>query len=365
MANDPMPWEPDWAVAPGEVLADALAERNMSQSELARRMDRPVKTINEIVNAKAAITPDTALQIERALGISARFWNNLEVEFRAHLARLRADTEMEEAEPWAADFPFADLAAFGAVPPASTKSRKAEAILSFFGVSSTTAWEREWLAPAASFRASPAFQANPKAVAAWLRWGEVEAQTIETAPFDESTFRAAVRSARGLTRSEPISAVLEEIREIFAAAGVALVLTPELKGTHLSGAARWLSPRRALIQISLRHKADDQLWFSLFHESGHVLSGDRVDSLDLDSDENAEAPAELAADSFARDELVSPSDWAEFVAAGAMTEARVRAFARDQGIAAGIIVGRLQREDVIPRNRMNNLKRKLDWPSAR
>ncbi len=62
----------------------------MSQSELARRMGRPVKTINEIVNGKAAITPDTALQLELTLGISATFWNNLEAAYREHLARERA-----------------------------------------------------------------------------------------------------------------------------------------------------------------------------------------------------------------------------------------------------------------------------------
>jgi len=76
--------QPDWAVAPGEILAEALEERGMSQSELARRMDRPVRTINEIVNSKAAITPDTSIQLERALGISARLWNGLETQYREH-----------------------------------------------------------------------------------------------------------------------------------------------------------------------------------------------------------------------------------------------------------------------------------------
>ena len=49
MATDQTAWQPDWAVPPGEILAEALVDRGMTQSELARRMDRPVKTINEIV----------------------------------------------------------------------------------------------------------------------------------------------------------------------------------------------------------------------------------------------------------------------------------------------------------------------------
>ena len=62
-------WNPTWAVSPGEVLVEALEERDMTQAELARRMARPLKTISEIATGKAAITPETAIQLERALGI--------------------------------------------------------------------------------------------------------------------------------------------------------------------------------------------------------------------------------------------------------------------------------------------------------
>lgn len=78
MAAEQTTWRRDWTAAPGEVLVEALEERGMSQSELARRMGRPTKTINEIANGKAAITPETAIQLELTLGITAAFWNNLE-----------------------------------------------------------------------------------------------------------------------------------------------------------------------------------------------------------------------------------------------------------------------------------------------
>lgn len=64
-----------------------LAERGMSQSELARRMGRPIKTINEIVNGKTAVTPETALGLERTLGIDARMLVRLEADYRLELAR--------------------------------------------------------------------------------------------------------------------------------------------------------------------------------------------------------------------------------------------------------------------------------------
>src|SRR5207245_1067646 len=76
-SNPPSGWQPDWTVAPGEILLEALQDRGMTQSELAHRLARPSKTVNEIIKGKAAITPETAIQLERALGISVRFWTGL------------------------------------------------------------------------------------------------------------------------------------------------------------------------------------------------------------------------------------------------------------------------------------------------
>lgn len=78
---------PDIVVPPGDRLLEVLDEFGMSQAELAMRTGRPLKTINEIVKGKVAITPETALQLERVLGKSASFWNNLEGDYREALAR--------------------------------------------------------------------------------------------------------------------------------------------------------------------------------------------------------------------------------------------------------------------------------------
>ncbi len=67
---------------PGETLAETLEAIGMTQSELARRTGRPLKTINEIIQGKTTITTETALQFERVLGVPASFWNNREAQYR-------------------------------------------------------------------------------------------------------------------------------------------------------------------------------------------------------------------------------------------------------------------------------------------
>jgi len=358
MATDHSAWQRDWAVAPGEILHEVLEDRDMSQSELARRMGRPIKTINEIVNGKAAITPETAIQLERTLGITATFWNNLETAYREYLARERAHKELEANAAWIDAFPVKELAEHNLIDRGPSKADTLASLLRYFGMSSPRAWESHWLAPAASFRASPAFKSSPHAIAAWLRWGERVAADIDTQPFDASRLREVLVEIRGLTRREPFAQTLSDVQGLLAQAGVALVVTPEVGKTRLSGAARWLSADKAIIQLSLRHKTNDHFWFTLFHEARHLLARTRTDFIDADVGDDGNE-AEHNADQFARDALIPPDDYTAFVSAGSFTEQAVRDFAKQQGIAPGIVVGRLQREKLLPPSHLNNLKKSI------
>jgi HTH-type transcriptional regulator / antitoxin HigA len=78
----------NYAIPPGVSLRETLETIGMTQAELAKRAGRPQKTINEIIAGKAAITAETALQLERALGIPASFWNNLERNYQETLVHF-------------------------------------------------------------------------------------------------------------------------------------------------------------------------------------------------------------------------------------------------------------------------------------
>ena len=75
-------YNPDYVSPPGDTLLEVLEDRGMTQAELAERTGRPKKTINEIIKGKAAITPETALQLELIFNIPASFWNNRERHYR-------------------------------------------------------------------------------------------------------------------------------------------------------------------------------------------------------------------------------------------------------------------------------------------
>ncbi len=350
-------WRPEWSVPPGDLLREALEERNMSQSELARRMDRPLKTINEIVNAKAAITPETALQLDLALGISADFWNALETHYRAAIARESEAEELAADEAWARQFPIRELVRRDAIPAGLSGVDLVKALLRFFGVSSRAAWQRQSEQAAIRFRRSRVYEPSSTAVAAWLRLGELEAGQVDVATYEAKQFEAALERSRALTRRQPFALAIQAAAREFASSGVGLVVARELPGTRLSGAARWLGPRTALIQVSLRFKTADQVWFSIFHDAAHLLLHPRdTDYLD---EEGVEGPREQEADSFARSWLVPDRDYDAFVADGHFTESTVREFAKLIGTAPGIVVGRLQHDGHVQPSRLNFLKERL------
>ncbi len=88
-AKQPTRIESDLPVHPGELLAEELAACGMTQRALAEAMGRPPQVINEIARGRKAITAETALQLERALGTPAYLWMNLQAQYE--LARARAE----------------------------------------------------------------------------------------------------------------------------------------------------------------------------------------------------------------------------------------------------------------------------------
>lgn len=129
-----------------------------------------------------------------------------------------------------------------------------------------------------------------------------------------------------------------------------------------SGVARWLTPVKALIQLSLRYGADDHLWFTFFHEVDHVLRLGKSEVRIEGTTGAADDPDETKADRFARGVLIPPKDAAKLCRLN--SPAAIRKFAARIGIAPGIVVGRLQHDNFWPRSRGNHLKGRLALADA-
>ena len=162
-----------------------------------------------------------------------------------------------------------------------------------------------------------------------------------------------------MTRASTIAGAIGLAQDLLESAGVGLVLIEGITGAPASGAARWIRGRPWII-LTLRHRVDDQFWFSLFHEVGHLLEGGRrrdvVEELD---DDVLTRNDEGTANEFARETLLPSHVVDEWLARASIDRGAIKEFAANQGVAPGIVVGRLQRDGRIPRSRFNDLKRPI------
>lgn len=353
---------PEYAVHPGETIAEWLEEQHMTQAELALRINMSAKALNQMVKGHAPITPETSLRLEAVTGIPARTWNALQALYAEDRARLERNTRLEEQVAFLDEMPMTPLRKLGLVTaPTRDKVTALRQVLDFFGVADAEAWRKTyWESPVATYRKSAAFRADPGAVAVWLRLGELEARDADVSAFDRERLVAAVNELRALTLEPDPKVFVPDMTRICADAGVVLLFIPEVKGSRCSGAARWVQGR-PIIQLSLRHKSDDHLWFTFFHELGHVLLHNRrevfIDDGKVVSPEAQEIEDE--ADDFARTVLI-PAEHAEELEQMKRLEDVVD-FAKRIGVSPGVVVGRLQHDGALGFRVGNHLKRRYTF----
>jgi len=330
-------------VPPGETLVEWLEREAMSQVEFAKRARLTPKHITQVVKGKVGISPEVALAFERVTSIPARYWAQLDANYQAGLHRLAETKQLSERIDLVDYFPIKELEKRGYVEHTTNKVEKLRSLLRFFGVASPDALEDVWLQPA-MYRRSNAFTADAGALASWLRLAEQEAARIKTAPYDPDRVRDSLDDIRALSRRTGIE-WLEPLTSLCASLGIALVIVKELPKCRVNGATRWISPDKAMIALSLRHRRNDIFWFTLFHELCHLLRHSKRETF-VDGTGSVDPELEREADAFAARTLIPPQTAAQLPLLHSLSQ--VENFARQIGVADGIVVGRMQHDGLIP-----------------
>ena len=349
-------FKPDYVIHPGEYLDEILESRDIKKRDFAERIGLSVKAVSQITNGKALYSPDVALLLEKTMDISAEIWMNLVDAYQLFEAREkeRIHLETEKTKAWVRRFPTADLKRMGFIPDTRKTDILADGILRFFNVSSPEVWNAYNQKKAVSYRRSEKFRESEEATAVWLRIAERNADRIETEPFDKGAFKTALSEIRELTVLNP-SEFYPRMIELCRSTGVALVLVPELKDTHISGATWWLSQHKAMIAISLRYKTNDHFWFTFFHEAAHILLHGKK-NVYIDIKEDGSSLEEQEANDFAGEYLVPEKVYLRFIEQNQFFEQHIRIFAKELNIHPGVVVGRLQHDRKIQHRWHNNLK---------
>lgn len=329
---------------PGEFLADELEARGWTQTEFAEIIGRPQKLVNDIVNAKRSITPETAADFAAAFGTSAQFWMNLESAWQLSKVPPRDDS-IARAAKLRERFPVREMVKRGwvAIPDhiidGQHRTSAIEAcIADFFGLKSIDDPIEFKHAARRNYRSEVT-----AAQWAWIFRVNQLATALQVPRFSEATLRARVADLERLM-TEP-----EEIRHvprILMDCGVRLVIVEPIPGSEIQGVCFWIDNKSPVIGLTLKGDQIDKFWFDLWHELSHVLNGHGKDGLIIeDFDQNSPDENEKIANRDAANHCVPIGPMKDFVLRHnpMFSEKNMVGFARIVKRHPGIVAGQIQR----------------------
>ncbi len=350
---------PMWASAPGTTIRERLDELSVDASEFAERLGEPADFVARLLDGQQPITVDLARRLSATLGASSEFWINRDCHYREDLARV-------ETDDWLQGLPVAKMTEYGWLEgQRGDWAGRVDECLSFFDVLDVVSWRSTYepMLAEVRMRISPLHAKSDLAVAAWLRQATRNIDGIAVGSWHPDALQAALPELKKLTRRKDPADFLPKLQGILADVGVALAVVRAIPGCPASGAARKLSSSTRMLVVSVRFLVDDQFWFTVFHEIGHLLL-DHADHpiLDDPGGEETDSLQEREANEFAAEALLPAALRAE-VPAGRLTHRQVVALANRAGVSPGVVVGQLQHDNRVSPKSLNWIKRRYRWNS--
>jgi HTH-type transcriptional regulator/antitoxin HigA len=358
------PFRPRWASPPGVTIRDALLDRELSVEEFSEAIDVPLFRLQSLLSGYEPISIELARRIGSSIGGSVQFWLARDGQYRDDLASVAADG-------WAKTLPISDMADFGWIDRPANWHEQIDAAFQFFGVSNVESWEVSYgrSLQNARFRFSGCERLDPSAVAVWLRRAQIAAETLSLARWDRDALSRRLPDFKALTTERDPKVFVPRLIDLAAEVGVAVSVVRAPHGCKASGAARFLTEDRAQIVLSARYLTDDHLWFTFFHEAGHLLRHDLVatyvDEFQQIADESGSVSLdEQEANDFAADVLL-PAEAQRALGSGRPAPRAIVRAAHLSGVSPGIVVGQLQHRGAVGfGSGLNGFKRRYRWNQA-
>lgn len=337
--------------APGSKIREELLSRGMLQKEFAVRMGITEKHLSKLINGEVLLTPNIATRLATVLGIPASVWSALEAEYRESLLRAQAEEGLEKDVALAQCFPYAEMAKLGWVPETRSAKEKARNLRNFFEVVELSLVEN-WQLTGFAGKALSVRDEDDLTLMAWMQAARKASRETPSQPLNLKGLADLVQRIPEWT-TERINVFMPKLEKELAQMGVVLVFLPRLRGLTIQSAT-FPSGNRIVIALTEKKMDDHEFCSRLFHELGHVILGH------VWQEEGTVEQDERDANLWARNTLLPRKEFDAFRHAGKFTEQSILSFAAGQGIAPGILVGRLQYEGLIGGGTLNRLKREID-----
>ena len=334
---------------PGVYIKDAIEELGLNQTEFALRSGLSIKNVSTLISGDSSVTFEVANKLAAFFGNSVTLWVNLQIAYDVYVNLDRM--EKEEEREWEIVKMF-DKSYLNEVLGIEVDSKnKEETILSLkkeLNIGYLGALKQPDLY--AFCKTSVIKDIDEKTIImrnAWISLAEKEARKIKCNEFNKNKIIENIDNIRRLTLEDP-SIFVPKLKDFLASCGVKMVILPYLPKSNVSGATKWISSENcAMVAVNDYGKDADKIWFSIFHELGHVIKNHKRHVTVSYTKDNILDDDEKEANAFARDNLIKPELYNEFIKEGHFDLSSIREFAKKIGVADFIVIGRLQKDKYI------------------
>jgi HTH-type transcriptional regulator/antitoxin HigA len=327
--------------SPGEQVREELEKRGWTQSDLARIIERPLPSVNEIIGGKRAIMPEMAIALGVAFGNGAEYWTKLEADYRLELADRQSAGGVAHRARLFDMAPVKEMEKRGWIRAATNASEIEAELCRFFEIGSIDQEPRILVATKRSLASDPLTPSQR----AWCFRARQLARVVHAEKFNPALMDQCQTRLRELA-AFPDTA--KDVAQVLAGFGIRFVVIEPLAGSRIDGAAFWLSPTEPAIALSIRFDRIGSFWFALAHEIAHIKNGDASVDAELVGERampsEAKSDVERIADDGAAKLLVPPEKLQSFITrVGPLySKTRINQFAHVMKIHPGVIVGQLQ-----------------------
>lgn len=333
---------------PGLKLQEELDKSRMSRKELSIRTGVTEKHICTVINGEHDISSAFA----RKLGYvfqSTTYWMNLQSNYDNEQLRLSEENGITKNELEILK-PLHEIMAYfierGYLHNNCGDVSKVMQLRELLGVSNLTFIPQ--ISYYAAYRAqlSENVKVNPYVLFAWQKLCEKETENI---PVSNDVNMSLLNESLNDIKAQMFGSInkgIHSLQEIFAKCGIAFQVVKNFRGAPVQGFIKETPEKRLILCLTIRRQRADTFWFTIFHEIAHILNGDfSTRFVDFDSVQNT---AESRADQFARDQLINPELYREFLSKGEFPSwLDIENLARKAKVQPFVVLGRLQNDGIL------------------
>ena len=331
------------AFHPGYYIKEIVEESGLTQEDFAKRLDTTPKNLSLLIRGEQSLSIDIAMKLSRMIGTSVNYWLNLQNAYDALIAEFRSERELAEERKV---FEYFDYKFFrdnyGLPDLPRKKDEQIEEIRKFLNVATLTVLSKRDMA--VSFRSSTEDLTEASTIKAnvMVQIATNKALEVNAPKFNKKKFEEAAKYALTLTKNHEEFYPL--IKKAFWEAGVIFVILPNIAGSKTNGATKKVGDN-IMLMVNDRRLNADSFWFTLFHEIGHIITGDYGISFEKET-----GAQEDAANKFAEDSLIPSEQYQKFIECAQFDLQSIRQFANTIDRDPGIVLGRLQNDKKVDFN---------------